>query len=206
MSQFFIHCSLCKHFACCNWRGTALSQFLALDVCGKGFFPAISSSIDDESLLDVITDFFVCCKNLCFGCNLFIASWCVINKPLTTDCSERALELLILDVHTDYTSLSKTVRWVGKYKFLIDDSMSCHRSSCDFFGAVNKYGEGESSQAKGRKKRKWQNGSGRLHSGLETCFGEKADNIKIGRYEYRDWENGNEGVLSRPLTSSFLKH
>lgn len=59
--------------------------------------------------------------------------------------------------------------------------MSCRGSSCDFFGAVNSYGGGGQAKSRGRKKRNWRNGNVRLHSGLGTCFGEKADNIKIGK-------------------------
>lgn len=40
---------------------------------------------------------------------------------------------------------------------------------------------GSQAKSRGRKKRKQQNSNVRLHSGLETCFGEKADNIKIGK-------------------------
>lgn len=93
-------------------------------------------------------------KKLCFGCELFMASWCVIKKLLTTDCSECALELLILDVRINYRPLSKSVvfRWVGKYKFLIDEYMSCHRSSCGFFWAVNTHGGVRATAGRRRKK------------------------------------------------------
>lgn len=59
--------------------------------------------------------------------------------------------------------------------------MSCNRSSCDFFGVVNSFSRGEPSQVKGKKKDKVAEWHVILHSGLATCFGEKADNIKIGK-------------------------
>ncbi|KAI1242968.1 hypothetical protein IHE44_0000533 [Lamprotornis superbus] len=78
-------------------------------------------------------------------------------------------------------NLSKEGRFYDPKKNQDNLHPSASSSHTESFGMyLQRKGGVKPSQGE-EKKRKWQNGNVRLHSGLEIHFGEKADNIKIGK-------------------------